>query len=506
VAQSVEPFFAGDVSLTGSGVRGESLPHAAVPGAGSRRLRVVRDLPRGQDVLPGLVAEPGSSRRRSRTARWALLVDSATVFALVVTAPGPGWLVAVLLVWTLVVLNAAGGRYRDPVATSFLDELPGLAGRVLVACAVGLLVADALGRPLHARAVVVFLLAVAGGHLVSNGVVRRLRRINEGGRPTVIVGFGPVGRFLACAMVDHPECGRRPVGWLDDDEANPSGLSMLPLRGRTLPWLGDVRHLPRLMDEHPDLDVVVADSAAEEDHLAEVLRSCYRCPGEIYVLPRLHDLHDAESSEHVLGFPLVRLRRAAHRTLTWRLKRAIDVLLACVALLTVMPVLLLLASLSFFEGGPGVIFRQQRVGMDERSFDILKLRSMKPASAFEAQQQWSIVGDPRVGRVGRVLRTFSLDELPQLWNVLRGDMTLVGPRPERPYFVEEFSHRYPHYAARHRVPVGLTGLAQVNGLRGDTDIGERARFDNLYIARWSLWSDVKIMLRTVACFVTKAGS
>jgi lipopolysaccharide/colanic/teichoic acid biosynthesis glycosyltransferase len=260
------------------------------------------------------------------------------------------------------------------------------------------------------------------------------------------------------------------------------------------------------MDEHPDLDVVIADPVVEEELLADVLRSCYRCPGEIYVLPRLHDLDGVANSEHLSGYPLVRLRRAPHRALTWRFKRALDVVLAGAALLAALPFLVLLGSLSFFEGGPGVIFRQRRVGMDERPFDILKLRSMNPSSAFEAQQQWSIVGDPRVGRVGRVMRTFSLDELPQLWNVIRGDMTLVGPRPERPYFVEEFSRRYPHYSARHRVPVGLTGLAQVNGLRGDTDIGERARFDNLYIASWSLWSDVKIMLRTLACFVTKAGS
>jgi lipopolysaccharide/colanic/teichoic acid biosynthesis glycosyltransferase len=217
-------------------------------------------------------------------------------------------------------------------------------------------------------------------------------------------------------------------------------------------------------------------------------------------------LDGVDGNERVGGLPLVRLRRAAHRTLTWRLKRAMDVALAALALVIALPVMGLCAALVFFEGGPGVIFRQKRVGMDARIFEILKLRSMKPATALESQQQWSITGDPRVGWFGRVLRTFSLDELPQLWNVVRGDMSMVGPRPERPYFVDEFSRRYPHYAARHRVPAGLTGLAQVNGLRGDTDIGERARLDNVYIESWSLWRDVKIMLRTVSCFWTKAGS
>jgi lipopolysaccharide/colanic/teichoic acid biosynthesis glycosyltransferase len=158
------------------------------------------------------------------------------------------------------------------------------------------------------------------------------------------------------------------------------------------------------------------------------------------------------------------------------------------------------------EVGHGVIFRQERIGLDMSRFTILKLRSLRPEDVTEASCRWSIKGDPRLGPFGRLLRTLSLDELPQLWNVLRGDMSLVGPRPERPYFVEEFSRQYPHYAARHRVPAGLTGWAQISGLRGDTDISERARYDNAYIENWSLWNDIKIMLRTAARFIAKTGT
>ena len=149
------------------------------------------------------------------------------------------------------------------------------------------------------------------------------------------------------------------------------------------------------------------------------------------------------------------------------------------------------------EGGPGVIFRQPRVGRDGIMFDCLKLRTMRPASAAEAETAWSIASDSRVGPVGRFLRRTSLDELPQLWNIVRGDMTLVGPRPERPHFVVAVLPAGPtatHH--RHRVQAGLTGLAQVSGLRGDTSIADRARFDNYYIENWSLWLDVKILLRT----------
>jgi lipopolysaccharide/colanic/teichoic acid biosynthesis glycosyltransferase len=122
---------------------------------------------------------------------------------------------------------------------------------------------------------------------------------------------------------------------------------------------------------------------------------------------------------------------------------------------------------------------------------------MKPANALDSQTTWSIAGDPRVGKVGRFLRKTSLDEVPQLWNILRGDMTLVGPRPERPHFVEKFTAEHPRYNERHRVVCGLTGLAQVSGLRGDTPISDRARYDNFYIENWSLWLDIKVLLRTI---------
>ncbi|MFD0525293.1 sugar transferase [Paractinoplanes durhamensis] len=152
---------------------------------------------------------------------------------------------------------------------------------------------------------------------------------------------------------------------------------------------------------------------------------------------------------------------------------------------------------TFLEGGRGIIFKQQRIGRYGKPFNVLKFRSMRPVDDTESQTNWNIGHDPRVGPFGKFMRRTSLDELPQLWNILRGDMTVVGPRPERPYFVDRFSVDYPEYAMRHRVPVGLTGLAQVSGLRGDTPISDRARFDNYYIENWSLWLDVKVILRTV---------
>ncbi len=182
------------------------------------------------------------------------------------------------------------------------------------------------------------------------------------------------------------------------------------------------------------------------------------------------------------------------------LKRAIDVVGALIGLLLALPVLLVVAVAVRIEGGPGVLFRQQRVGQHGRIFTLYKMRSLKPV-ADEGDVRWNIDDDARLGRVGRFIRSTSLDELPQLVNVLLGDMSLVGPRPERPYFVEQFSATVPGYALRHRVPVGLTGLAVVEGLRGDTSIAARADVDNSYADNWSLWLDIVVIARTVTYLV-----
>jgi lipopolysaccharide/colanic/teichoic acid biosynthesis glycosyltransferase len=152
-----------------------------------------------------------------------------------------------------------------------------------------------------------------------------------------------------------------------------------------------------------------------------------------------------------------------------------------------------------------VLFRQERVGLDGRPFQVLKFRSLRPVDDSESETLWNIQHDDRLGPVGKFIRKTSLDELPQLFNILRGEMSVVGPRPERPFFVTEFSKAMPRYLARHRVPAGLTGWSQVHGLRGDTSIEERARFDNYYVEHWSLWLDIKVVLRTVASVIRGSG-
>jgi lipopolysaccharide/colanic/teichoic acid biosynthesis glycosyltransferase len=187
-------------------------------------------------------------------------------------------------------------------------------------------------------------------------------------------------------------------------------------------------------------------------------------------------------------------------------KRALDAAVSGTALLCLSPVLAGCALAVRLGDGPGVIFRQQRIGLGGRPFTILKFRTLRPSGEHESATRWNIAHDGQMTRVGRLLRRTSLDELPQLWNVLRGDMSLVGPRPERPHFVERFGTEHPGYQDRHRMPVGITGLAQVHGLRGDTSIADRARFDNHSIDSWSLWSDVALLLRTAFSVFRFGGS
>jgi len=228
---------------------------------------------------------------------------------------------------------------------------------------------------------------------------------------------------------------------------------------------------------------------------------------EVFVVPRLMELHKSRHSidDNIWGIPVTRRRRAALRSPWWKVKRLIDIVVSTSALVLLAPVLGVCAVAVRLELGRGVLFRQKRLGKDARPFQILKFRSLSPSSETESETNWNIKQDSRLGKVGRFMRASSLDELPQLWNILRGDMSLVGPRPERPHFVDQFSNHIPRYEARHRVPSGLTGWSQAHGLRGDTSIHDRVRFDNYYVENWSLALDLKIVLMTVGQVLGRRG-
>lgn len=470
--------------------------------------------PRSLGASDGSVGLRAWSQRRARAWRslWPpllrhgvrplLLTSDLLACTAAALLSGASVVVAVVFSLTLVGFFALGGLYRSRLHLAVLDDMPSVLGRLMMASAVVLIPTAAAGGSAAIRHQALLSMAAAVllplGRAASYAAVAGLRGAGGVNHSTLIVGTGKVGRELAAALEDHPEYGLRPTAFLDPDHRATSAGS--------LPVYHDAEDLPRLLSRGHFRTLVLAYGRLSSRQLVDMIRDCQRHRCEVFVVPRLYELHHVGNDmDLVWGTPLIRLRRAPHRSMQWRLKRVLDLVLASVALVLAAPVMAACALAVRLEGGPGVLFRQFRVGLDGRSFALLKFRSLRPVDETESATQWNIAQDHRLGPVGRFLRTTSLDELPQLVNVLRGDMSLVGPRPERPHFVEEFAGLYPGYLSRHRVPCGLTGLAQVHGLRGDTSIYQRARFDNFYIENWSLWLDLKIMLRTVRAVVRSPG-
>ncbi len=272
------------------------------------------------------------------------------------------------------------------------------------------------------------------------------------------------------------------------------------------PVLTTPEEVRRALVRHGVRHVLVAGTEAHRVH-APLLRMLSGLGRELWqIVPSPPGAGAADQrAPRLAGFPCAPLAPRSPRRVPVR-KRALDMAVSGTLLLLSAPLLALCALVIRVSDGPGVLFRQERIGRGGRPFTLLKFRTLRPADSREAATRWNVADDSRVTAPCRFLRRTSLDELPQLWNVFRGDMSLVGPRPERPYFVGQFSRLYEGYADRHRMPTGITGLAQVEGLRGDTSIEDRARFDNAYIDTWSLWQDVCILLRTAAVLVRPTGS
>lgn len=419
---------------------------------------------------------------------------------------------AAILVAAVLVCRGAVDLYRPRLRLSYFDDVP----RAMSAVSIGLvLVLGVQVLLLGVDPPASHLLLGAGVLLVlgeiqratSLAVARRVRRRTDRGERTLIVGYDEVAVELVRAMTSHPEFGLRPVGLLGAESLDDPPTVTLVRRGtarrvgsRTAvdPSLDRLEgELAEIVPRHEVTSIVIAFSLSDTEAV-ELATVGDRLGCTVLALPRLFELYgEGRGVERLRSFPLVRLCADPTRRTSWLLKRTVDRVVALLALILLLPLLGALALLVLVDGGRPVIFSQERVGAGGRLFRLHKFRSLRPADAHEGDTRWSIDDDPRVSRVGRLLRRTSLDELPQVWNVLRGDMSIVGPRPERPAFVERFSATHGYYAARHRVPSGLTGLAQVNGLRGDTSIADRARYDNYYIASWSLWLDVRIVCLTV---------
>jgi exopolysaccharide biosynthesis polyprenyl glycosylphosphotransferase len=319
--------------------------------------------------------------------------------------------------------------------------------------------------------------------------------------PTLIVGAGIVGERLVTRFTDDRNYGIRPVGFLDSDPMPRTGYAP----ASSVPILGGLDNLPEAI-RHTGARRVILAFSSEPDHvLVEKVRECERLGIEVSLVPRLFEtINDRAILDHIGGIPLISLRPTNPRGWEFAIKHALDRSFALVAVAVLAPLMAAIAiGVRLSSPGP-VLFRQRRVGRDGRAFDVLKFRTMRePAGArhgaFEPPDGCApggVEGEDRRTRFGGWLRRASLDEIPQFINVLRGDMSIVGPRPERPEFAQRFGEEVDRYDDRLRVKSGITGWAQVNGLRGQTSIADRVEWDNYYIRNWSLRLDLKIMMLT----------
>jgi exopolysaccharide biosynthesis polyprenyl glycosylphosphotransferase len=446
----------------------------------------------------------------------------ATLNVSVVLAP---LLALPLLIMFLLYLR---GLYRSRLRALVLDSLvPVVSAVSLAAMAVvilGLLVnSSAPDESYWLRAWAFALVAVGAGRTVLSLSQRWARSRGRVGRPVLILGAGLIGSQMAQRLETHPEYGLRPVGFLDDHPR-----SLAEVGGCEVPVLGTVEDVDEIVANTGVTHLIVAFSSVTDSRVSPLIQRCQELGIEVSVVPRMFDtINNRIGYETVGGLPLLSFASISPNGAQFALKHAFDRAAAALLLVLLAPLMACVA-LAVRASSPGpVFFRQRRVGRDGKLFDLYKFRSMRmaepPTAAVgdgngrasaddeagggqaEGDLRWmgrdvapgGVEGADRRTGVGHVIRRTALDELPQLINVLRGEMSLVGPRPERPEFVELFRHEVARYGERHRVKSGITGWAQVHGLRGKTSLAERVEWDNYYIAHWSLGLDLKILLLTV---------
>ena len=405
--------------------------------------------------------------------------------------------VAMLLFWLR-------GTYRRRISSSLLlDGLSAAGSLAMATIALGFWDGYVAGRPLPEptllRTWALCFVAVVGGRAVLLSVRQLARVLGLITTPTLIVGSGRIGIQIAKRLLSRPGYGLHPVGFLDRSSSG----AALP-EDTSPPMLGDPEELDEVVRATGARHVVISFAHDRDQELVPLIRQCHGLGLEVSLVPRLFESINQRLTRDSIGpLPLHVMRPTNPRSWEFASKHVLDRTIAALGLVLLAPLFAAVAiAIKLTSRGP-VLFRQSRVGRDGQVFQMLKFRSMliaEPAAwqgPLAGLAPGGVEGEDRRTRVGRYLRRTSIDELPQLWNVLRGEMSLVGPRPERPEFVDQFRDQVLRYDDRHRVKSGITGAAQVNGLRGKTGLADRIEWDNYYIENWTLALDLKILAHTV---------
>lgn len=321
--------------------------------------------------------------------------------------------------------------------------------------------------------------------------LRTIRKKGYNVKHILLVGYSRAAEAYVDRILDNPQWGYAVSGFLDDHV--PAGASYKGIK-----VLGTIELLPGMLEENAWDEVAITLSLKDYDYLEEIVGICEKIGVHTKFIPDYNSLIPTRPyTEDLMGLPVINIRYVPLTNMgNMILKRAMDIAGSLFGIVVTSPIMLLCALLVKISSPGPVIFRQERVGLHNKTFYMYKFRSMAQQDPAEEKKAWTTRNDPRVTGIGKFLRRTSLDELPQLFNILKGDMSLVGPRPERPLFVEKFKEEIPRYMIKHQVRPGLTGWAQVNGYRGDTSIRKRVEYDIYYIENWSFWFDVKIVIMT----------
>jgi exopolysaccharide biosynthesis polyprenyl glycosylphosphotransferase len=441
---------------------------------------------------------------------WRRIAQTVDVFALLAAAAlaaltaghghisaGDAQLAAIAVSFVLLVMHVRGRRvspWQGSAIDGCIEALKVCSLGVLLAVATAAIIGADRPVPIAPELWLLTTIAMCGARLTMQFVQRRGRRRGALMTPALIVGTSG-GRDVVRRLLDKPEHGLRPVGFL---AADPMPGAAHVVMG--VPVLGGADDLVEACADTGAGHVILAFEYERDHRLAELVKRCHGLGVGVSVVPRLYEsVSERGQLDHIGGLPLFSPRAVDPRGRQFTVKHAIDRVVALLGLIVLSPLLVAVA-LAVRASSPGpVLFRQRRVGRDGSIFELLKFRTMLTGgderfTPSAGVAPGGIEGADRRTRVGRWLRASSLDELPQLVNVLKGEMSLIGPRPERPEFAEQFAHEIQAYDDRHRVRSGITGWAQANGLRGQTSISDRIEFDNYYINNWS----PGLELRTVA--------
>ncbi|MDX1960371.1 MAG: undecaprenyl-phosphate glucose phosphotransferase [Leptospiraceae bacterium] len=384
--------------------------------------------------------------------------------------------------------------YHPRRAHSFLDEFFTIATGVILNLIMILSLLFYFREVSFSRLVISYfilinIVLVTLSHFLFRRGLMNLRKRGYNLRRMLILGTGTNAHKIAETVKRHLFYGYVVSGFLETNEKLPS---------LSFPILGKIQNLAEIIREiKPDL-VIYALGVQEKNYLKEAIDICDNEGVELKIVPGFSEFIASRGRvEGMDGIPIISIRDIPIRNgYNLFLKRSFDFLFSLVFILLFSPFYLMIALLiKLTSKGPIFIF-QERVGLDNKQFKMIKFRSMYVQEKKDSDTIWTTKDDPRVTLIGRIIRKLSLDETPQFFNVLFGDMSVVGPRPERPFFVEQFKNTHRHYMRRHAVKAGITGWAQVNGLRGDTSIEERIEADIYYIENWSILFDIKIILLT----------